>query len=92
MRTGHWEGDLIKTAQDGRQIVVSSRWALQWGKRDQAPRILEINSDITERKQERSCSSCKESNCARWRSACNGCAKRIASRSPAICMIKSGRF
>jgi PAS domain S-box-containing protein len=51
LRTGHWEGDLIKIAQDGRQIVMSSRWALQWGKRDQAPRILEINSDITERKR-----------------------------------------
>jgi PAS domain S-box-containing protein len=51
MRTGHWEGDLIKTAQDGRRIVVSGRWALQWGKRDQAPRVLVINSDITERKR-----------------------------------------
>jgi PAS domain S-box-containing protein len=51
LRSGHWEGDLVKTAQDGRRIVVSGRWALQWGKRDQAPRILEINSDITERKR-----------------------------------------
>jgi PAS domain S-box-containing protein len=51
MRVGHWEGDLIKTAQDGRRIVVSGRWALQWGKRDQAPRVLVINSDITQRKR-----------------------------------------
>jgi len=50
LRAGHWEGDLMMTAQDGRRIVVSSRWALQWGKRDQAPRVLVINSDITERK------------------------------------------
>ena len=50
LRAGHWEGDLIMTAQDGRRIVVSGRWALQWGKRDQAPRVLVINSDITERK------------------------------------------
>jgi PAS domain S-box-containing protein len=49
MRAGHWEGDLIATAQDGRRIVMASRWALQWGKRDQAPRVLVINSDITER-------------------------------------------
>ena len=51
MRAGHWEGDLIKTAQDGRRIVVAGRWALQWGKRDQAPRVLVISSDITERKR-----------------------------------------
>jgi len=51
MRVGHWEGDLIKTAKDGRRVVVSGRWALQWGKRDQAPRVLVINSDITERKR-----------------------------------------
>jgi len=49
MRVGHWEGDLIKTAKDGKHIVVASRWALQWGKRDQLPRVLIINSDITER-------------------------------------------
>jgi PAS domain S-box-containing protein len=49
-RAGHWEGDLIQTAQDGRRIVLASRWALQWGKRDQLPRVLVINSDITERK------------------------------------------
>ena len=51
MRVGHWEGDLIKTARDGRRVVVAGRWALQWGKRDQAPRVLVINSDITERKR-----------------------------------------
>jgi PAS domain S-box-containing protein len=51
MCAGHWEGDLLKTAQDGRRIVVTGRWALQWGKRDQAPRVLVISSDITERKQ-----------------------------------------
>jgi PAS domain S-box-containing protein len=50
LRVGHWEGDLVTIAQDGRRIVVSSRWALQWGKRDQEPRVLVINSDITERK------------------------------------------
>jgi PAS domain S-box-containing protein len=51
MRVGHWEGDVIKTARDGRRIVVAGRWALQWGKRDEAPRVLVINSDITARKR-----------------------------------------
>ncbi len=50
MQVGHWEGDLIKTTRDGRRVVVAGRWALQWGKRDQAPRVLVINSNITERK------------------------------------------
>jgi PAS domain S-box-containing protein len=50
-RVGHWEGDLLITAQDGRRIVMASRWALQWAKRDEAPRVLVINSDITERKR-----------------------------------------
>jgi PAS domain S-box-containing protein len=51
MQVWHWEGDLIVTAQDGRRIVMASRWALQWGKRDQEPRVLVINNDITERKR-----------------------------------------
>ena len=51
MRAGHWEGDIVKTAKDGRRVVVAGRWALQWGKRDQPPRILVVNSDITERKR-----------------------------------------
>jgi PAS domain S-box-containing protein len=51
LRVGHWEGDLIKTAQDGSRVVVAGRWALQWGKRDQAPRVLVVNSNITERKR-----------------------------------------
>ncbi len=51
MRVGHWEGDLIKTAHDGRRVVVAGRWALQWGKRGQSPRVLVVNSDITQRKR-----------------------------------------
>jgi len=50
LKVGHWEGDLIKTTHDGRRINVFGRWALQWGKRGQAPRVLVVNSDITERK------------------------------------------
>jgi len=51
MRAGHWEGDLIKTAKDGRRVVVAGRWALLRGMRGQTPRILVVNSDITERKR-----------------------------------------
>lgn len=51
MRIGHWEGDLIKTAKNGSLFVVAGRWALQRGKRGQPPRVLVVNSDITERKR-----------------------------------------
>ncbi|MGA2848417.1 MAG: PAS domain S-box protein [Terracidiphilus sp.] len=51
LKAGHWEGDMIKTAQDGTRVIVSGRWAMQWGKRGQPPRVLVINSDITERKR-----------------------------------------
>jgi PAS domain S-box-containing protein len=49
-RTGWWEGELIHTRRDGATIVVESRWALQRDDGD-AKAILEINSDITERKR-----------------------------------------
>jgi two-component system, chemotaxis family, CheB/CheR fusion protein len=49
-RTGRWEGELVHVRRDGEKRIVNSRWALQ--KDDQGNSIvLEINSDITERKQ-----------------------------------------
>jgi PAS domain S-box-containing protein len=50
-RSGYWEGELVHTCRDGRHIVVNSRWALQPGAEGDDIRILEINSDITERKR-----------------------------------------
>ncbi len=51
LRRGRWEGELTHTAQDGTEIVVSSRWALQFDSSGQARGVMEIDSDITERKQ-----------------------------------------
>lgn len=45
-----WEGELIHTTKNGQKIVVESRWALIKGA-DNQTRILEINRDITERKE-----------------------------------------
>ena len=48
---GYWEGELLHRAKDGKQIRVSSRWALR---RDGAGRpagFLEINTDITEKRR-----------------------------------------
>jgi two-component system, chemotaxis family, CheB/CheR fusion protein len=49
-KTGHWEGELVHTRRDGARRVVSSRWALQDGTTEK-PLILEINTDITDRKR-----------------------------------------
>jgi len=49
--TGHWEGELTHVRKDGRRIVVESAWALLKGKEGKPAHILEINRDISTRKQ-----------------------------------------
>jgi PAS domain S-box-containing protein len=49
--TGTWEGELIHRRRDGSVIVVASAWVLHRNRDGQPVRILETNSDITERKQ-----------------------------------------
>ena len=51
VRVGRWEGELTQTRRDGETIVVSSRWALQRDENGQPAAVLQINTDITERKQ-----------------------------------------
>ena len=49
-RDGRWFGELRHTRKDGGVIVVSSRQALQRADDGQPIAIIELNSDITERK------------------------------------------
>jgi len=46
-----WEGELIHTRKDGREIVVDSRWAAQRDMSGHQVGVLEINRDITDRKK-----------------------------------------
>lgn len=46
-----WEGELVQTCKDGRQVVVESRQVLARESSTHPAAILEINRDITERKQ-----------------------------------------
>ncbi len=48
---GHWEGELVHTRRDGERIVVASHWVLHKNDHDEPKAILEVNNDITERKQ-----------------------------------------
>lgn len=51
VRSGRWEGELSQTRRDGETIVVSSRWALQRDENGEPAAVLQINTDITERKR-----------------------------------------
>lgn len=46
----HWEGELIRTRQDGQSRTVTSHWALQRDADGKPIAVLEINNDITEKK------------------------------------------
>jgi PAS domain S-box-containing protein len=51
METGAWEGELVHHKHDGSVVVVASIWILHRDAQGQPVRILESNTDITERKQ-----------------------------------------
>jgi PAS domain S-box-containing protein len=51
MRHGNWQGELIQTNRDGRQIYVTSHWSLLEKITRDSPSWLEINRDISERKK-----------------------------------------
>ncbi len=51
LRTGRWEGELVKTKKDGTQLVVASRWSLKRDDGDAPVAILVTSNDVTERKR-----------------------------------------
>ncbi len=50
-REGHWQGELVHTRRDGSRLIVSSRWAPQFDADGRPAACLEINTDITARKE-----------------------------------------
>lgn len=49
--TGQWDGELIYTRGNGTQVTVASHWALHGDEAGRPVAILEVNTDITERKR-----------------------------------------
>jgi PAS domain S-box-containing protein len=48
---GHWQGELMHTCRGGRTLAVSSRWVVQRDARNEPSAILEMDTDVTERKR-----------------------------------------
>ncbi len=48
---GSWEGELLHTRKDGKQIAVLARWDLEKNEAGNPWRILKSNTDITEQKR-----------------------------------------
>ncbi|MBW4661376.1 MAG: PAS domain S-box protein [Drouetiella hepatica Uher 2000/2452] len=51
LQQGTWEGELQHTSRNERSLTVQSRWTLQRDSSGQPCALLEINTDITARKQ-----------------------------------------
>jgi len=50
-REGRWEGELVQRRRSEEKVVVESRWALRRDHENKPIAVMEINNDVTERKQ-----------------------------------------
>ena len=51
LEKGFWQGELSHTTKSGQNIIVSSRWSLVKDKQNKPQSLLEVNTDITEKKR-----------------------------------------
>jgi PAS domain S-box-containing protein len=49
--SGHWQGELVHQAADGRLLTVSSHWTLRRDASGAAAAVLTIDTDLTERRR-----------------------------------------
>jgi two-component system, LuxR family, sensor kinase FixL len=49
-KIGSWEGEVVQTTADGRQVIAASRWYLRPAEQGEPAAFLEIHSDISEKK------------------------------------------
>lgn len=49
LSTGRWEGELVRRKHNGEKIVLASQWVLHRDPAGKPIRILEVNTNITER-------------------------------------------
>jgi PAS domain S-box-containing protein len=52
LRDGRWQGELQHTTRNGRSLVVVSQWTLHRTRQGFARAVVEMNSDITQQKQQ----------------------------------------
>ncbi|HEX4407694.1 MAG TPA: ATP-binding protein [Xanthobacteraceae bacterium] len=51
LSAGRWEGELVRTKEDGTQVTVAARWSLERDADGTPLAVLETNNDITDRKR-----------------------------------------
>lgn len=51
LEKGEWQGELPQTTQNGKNLIVESRWTLVYDETKQPKSILSVSTDITEKKQ-----------------------------------------
>ncbi len=51
IRDGYWEGELDQTTKSGNTVTVASRWSLKRDHEGRPNQILELNTDMSERKR-----------------------------------------
>lgn len=62
-KSGHWEGEVVHQRKDGAELQIATQWVLHTDDKQRPRAVLEVNTDISARKQaERSLRESQEMN------------------------------